>query len=242
MSARTLTIIIGRKGSQGVASKNTRELAGVPVASWTLEFVANCALCDECVVSTDCIRLSDLARAQGLRVIDRPAHLASPSARVDDAVRDAVARADTDGEFANIAILYANVPIRPAGLLDRAITHLNETGADSVQSYAEVGKHHPLWTCVVDEHGAVRPWQGDELFGGVFRRQDLPPAHVPDGGVMVVTRAALFGPCDGPHDFLGTHRAGIVTREGEVIDIDSELDLHVAEAILSNRERTEAGA
>ena len=34
--------------------------------------------------------------------------------------------------------------------------------------------------------GAV-PVGGDVLNHGVFRRQDLPPAFVPDGGVIVVT-------------------------------------------------------
>ncbi len=242
MSARTLTVIIGRKGSLGVENKNMRELAGAPVAAWTLNFVAQSKMSNACIVSTDCDQFAALAGERGVRVIDRPEHLASSGARVDDAVRDAVARADTADEFTNIAILYANVPVRPADLLDRAIEQLNETGADSVQSYAEVGKHHPLWTCVVHEDGSVDPWQGDRLFGGIFRRQDLPPAHIPDGGVTVVTRAALFSECNGPHDFLGTRRAGIITREGEVIDIDSEVDLLVAQAVLGRRMRERAGA
>jgi hypothetical protein len=33
---------------------------------------------------------------------------------------------------------------------------------------------------------------GPPLNHGVFRRQDLPPAYIPDGGVLVVSRAALF--------------------------------------------------
>ena len=90
-------------------------------------------------------------------------------------------------------------------------------------------------TLVIAAHRNSRPWQGETLFHGVHRRQDLPPAHVPDGGVMVVRRDALFAPCESPHDFLGSKRAGVVTREGEVIDIDSEIDLLVADAVLRGR-------
>jgi hypothetical protein len=40
-----------------------------------------------------------------------------------------------------------------------------------------------------------------------------------------------------PHAFFGCDRRGIETREGEVIDVDTALDLAVAEAILAARER-----
>jgi len=134
------------------------------------------------------------------------------------------------------------VPVRPDGLLDNAIDRLHDTNSDSVQSYAEVGKHHPWWTCVVENDGQVRAWDSGTLFHNTYRRQDLPAAHVPDGGVLVVTRESLFAECEGPHDFLGTKRAGVITREGAVIDIDSEIDLLVADAILRGRERTGAVA
>ncbi|MBC7773034.1 MAG: hypothetical protein H7210_11100, partial [Pyrinomonadaceae bacterium] len=145
-----------------------------------------------------------------------------------------------------IVILYGNVPERPAGLIDDAVKLLIATGADSVQSYAPVGKHHPWWTCVVDDlSGCVRPFDGepgDALFHNTYRRQSLPPAHVPDGGVMVVSRRALMlelvGVPAGPHAFLGpaSARRGIINPEGAVIDIDSALDLIVADAVMRRRD------
>lgn len=141
-----------------------------------------------------------------------------------------------------IVILYGNVPVRPRGLVDRAVETLVRTGADSVQSYAPVGKHHPWWMTRVDpETGEVRPWEGDVLNHGVFRRQDLPPAHIPDGGVIVVTREALMLEIDGvrpgPHAFFGRQerRCGVVNAEGAVVDIDTRTDMLVAEAILKEQ-------
>jgi CMP-N-acetylneuraminic acid synthetase len=233
---RTLTVILGRAGSRGVAGKNVRDVAGRPCAAWTIDFALASAKSQRTIVSTDCPELASLAREMGSDTIDRPSRLASDGARIDEAVRDAVTRFDVEGVYDAFAILYANVPVRPAGLLDSAIGRLESSGADSVQSYAPVGKHHPMWTCVVGESGEVRPWQGETLFNGVYRRQDLPPAHVPDGGVMVVRRAALLGECTGPHDFLGERRAGVLTEEGAVIDIDSEIDLLVADAVLRSRQ------
>jgi len=236
MGVRTLAVIVGRAGSAGVPGKNVRPVAGRPCAAWTIDFALGSSRAESTVVSTDCARLASLARESGVAVIDRPASLATDGARVDGVVRDAVARFDPECQYDAAAILYANVPVRPSWLLDRAIDLLERTGADSVQSYAPVGKHHPMWSCVVGESGEVSPWQGERLFNGIHRRQDLPPVHVPDGGVTVVRRSALFASCDGPHDFLGGSRAGVVTGEGEVIDIDSEIDLLVADATLRARE------
>src|SRR6185369_16134053 len=99
----------------------------------------------------------------------------------------------------------------------------------------------PWWMARVDpESGVVRPWEGETLNNNVFRRQDLPPAHIPDGGVLVVTRRALFrdipGVPPGPHAFFGLDRRGILNDEGAVIDIDSPLDLATADAILRGPE------
>jgi hypothetical protein len=109
-----------------------------------------------------------------------------------------------------------------------------------VQSYARCGKHHPWWTARVGEDGRVAPWEGSVLNHGVFRRQDLPPAYVPDGGTMALRVAALMlrvsGSGDGPHAFFGRDRRGIETADGEVVDIDTRVDLLVADALLRERD------
>ena len=164
----------------------------------------------------------------------RPHELASDTARVDDAARHAVEIIGRD--FGIVVVLYANVPVRPEGLIDKAVTLLIDSGADSVQSYAPVGKHHPWWTARLNGQGEVTPWEGEILNHNVFRRQDLPLAVIPDGGVLAVTRRALLlelsGVQPGPHAFFGADRRGIMNAEGAVVDIDSKLDLVVADTLL----------
>ncbi|MCA9305385.1 MAG: acylneuraminate cytidylyltransferase family protein [Phycisphaerales bacterium] len=234
---RTLAIILGRGGSKGVPGKNMREIAGRPCAAWTVDHALRAALVSRVIVSTDCPRLSTLALSMGVDVVARPAALASDTATVDDAARHALGEVGED--FGCVVILYANVPVRPDGLVDRAIELLSRTGCDSVQSYAPVGKHHPWWTARVDDDGHVRPWEGDVLNHGVYRRQDLPAAFIPDGGVIAVTARALRmeigGVGAGPHAFFGKDRRGVVNPEGSVIDIDSEVDLRVADSVLMER-------
>ena len=246
---RAACVILGRAGSKGVPGKNTRQIAGKPCVEWSIEAAMAARQSGHIgvvAVSSDDPAMLLIARATGCELIERPAELASDKARVDDALRHAVevldARANLAwmrdaGEHLPIVMLYANVPVRPAACIAGAIERLWQTGADSVQTYQPVGKMHPWWTVRVDEkNGQVAPWEGDQLFHGVFRRQDLPSALVPDGAVAVMTRRALFGRVPnvqpGPHAFFGRDRRGVVNPEGSVVDIDSPIDAIVADAML----------
>ncbi len=231
-----LAVVLGRAGSKGVPGKNAMMIAGKPCAQWTIEHALAARTVGTVVLSTDDERLMQLGEKTGIDVVRRPAELAGDGATVDAAARHAVGKWGL-GADSIIVILYANVPVRPAGLIDRAVERMLETGCDSVQSYAPVGKMHPWWTARVESaSGRVAPWEGEVLNHGVYRRQDLPPAFVPDGGVLVVTRRALFceiaGVAPGPHAFFGKDRRGVVNGEGEVVDIDSRIDAVVAEAVL----------
>jgi CMP-N-acetylneuraminic acid synthetase len=180
------------------------------------------------IVSTDGHAIAAAAESMGVQVVHRPAALASDTATVDSAVRHAVESINAPEPI--IVILYANVPVRPDDLIDRAVSTLIETRADSVQSYSDVGKHHPYWMVSLDEAQRVTP----HVQNTVYRRQDLPKLLIPNGGVIAVTRPSLFTIIEGqPHAFLGKDRRGIVTLADEVIDVDGALDFAVAEAILS---------
>lgn len=228
-------VILARAGSKGAPGKNWAMVAGRPCAWWTIDAALRASTRGRVVVSTDAPQVRAIAIQSGAEVVDRPPELAGDAASVDDAARHAARAADLRSPAC--VILYANVPVRPPGLIDRAVDVWRRTGCDSVQSYAPVGKTHPWWMARVDhDSGRVRPWEGDRLNHGVYRRQDLPEALAPDGGVLLVSRRALFlevaGADPGPHAFLGADRRGVITEPGQVVDIDTPIDLLVADAIL----------
>lgn len=244
MNPPAIALILARAGSKGVPGKNAAPIAGMPCIAWTIDYaLASRSVLDHVAVSTDDPAIDDLVRSKYPQVvfIHRPAELASDTARIDDAARHALRELENRDSTlkspdTRIIILYANVPVRPPCLIERALARF-DTGADSVQSYQRVGKHHPWWMSRLDAStGRATPWEGDVLNHGVYRRQDLPPAFLPDGAILAVTRRALMlevpGVAPGPHAFFGANRFGIETREGEVIDIDTPLDLAIADAQL----------
>ena len=239
-----IAIVLARGGSLGVPGKNWRSIAGKPCCAWTIGHALDSARVGRVVVSTDAPQVAEVARDLGVETVERPAELATAGARVDDAARDALTKLEDSSAFPPdqpLVILYANVPVRPSSLIDDALGLLDESACDSVQSYESVGKHHPWWTTRVSADGTVRPWEGEVLNHGVFRRQDLPEAYIPDGGVIALTRRALMleidGAGDGPHAFFGVDRRGIVAEQGSVVDIDEEADVLRAEALLRRQSK-----
>jgi CMP-N-acetylneuraminic acid synthetase len=229
-------IILARGGSKGLPGKNHAIVGGQPCVQWSIDAAKEAECVSQVVVSSDDPTVLSIASSSGCAVVERPSDLAHDTATIDSAARHAfesIGSPDTP-----LVILYANVPVRPDWLIDEAVSLLIKSGCDSVQSYARVGKHHPWWTVKLNDDCSVHPWEGDNLYHNCFRRQDLPAASVPDGGVIALTPEALMctlGAPDGPHAFLGNDRRGIQTIEGDVIDIDSRIDLLVADAILKER-------
>jgi len=243
---RAAAIILARAGSKGVPGKNIATVGGRACIEWTIDAALACPRVGLVCVTTDDASAAAITARMGAHAIDRPTELAGDKARVDDAARHAVRSLEHNGLLPAdatqpVVILYANVPVRPVDLLDRALALLEASGCDSVQSYAPVSKHHPWWTARLDADACVKPWEGDVLNHGCFRRQDLPPAYIPDGGVIALTRCALMlevpGVPEGPHAFFGNDRRGVISPGGSVVDIDAPIDLVVADVLL--RARTE---
>ncbi|MDI9403503.1 MAG: acylneuraminate cytidylyltransferase family protein [Limnohabitans sp.] len=232
---RVLAVVIGRAGSKGLPRKNALPVHGVPMVARSIRFARASRSVDRTIVSTDGDEIASIARSEGAEVFLRPDDISNDTATVDAAARHAVLASGSRAEI--VLVLYANVPVRPADLADRAVELLLTSGADSVQSYYRVGKTHPYWMSRLDHEGRVAQFVENRI----YRRQELPPLFMPDGGVIAVRRASLFDVREGePHAFFGRDRRGIETREGDVIDVDSALDLAVAEALLQSREEVPA--
>ncbi|MCX5662797.1 MAG: acylneuraminate cytidylyltransferase family protein [Planctomycetota bacterium] len=228
-----LAVVIARAGSKGLVGKNMRPLGGRPLVAWTLDHAKAAKSVTAVVLSTDGDEILDVGRSMGVHCYKRPPERATDTATIDDGARHGVEcwEAETGKTCDAVAILYANVPLRPVDLTDRAVAKLLETGGHSVQTVYPVGKMHPLWMRKLVGPGSdqLENYQPNEI----YRRQDLPPVFMLNSGVLAVTRASLFAvdPAH-PHAFLGTDRRAIVTGAEEVVDIDDELDLMIAQAMV----------
>lgn len=228
----TLGIILARAGSKGLPDKCVRRVLGRPMIEYTFDHALASRRLDALLLTTDSEPAKALARARGIDVIDRPAELAGDTATVDAAARHAVTLFERRRarRIDAAVLLYANVPVRATGVIDRAIETLERTGASSVRTVAPAGKMHPDWLHRLDGDRMVqyRP-------NSIYRRQDLEPLYYHDGAVVAVTRTALMDAAGTPHDaqaFLGPDRRALVQSPEDAVDVDTRADLLVAEAFL----------
>jgi len=231
-----LGVVLARAGSKGLAGKNALPCHGRPMLAWTLDHALHSEMLNDVVLSTDSPAFAEIGKSMGVGTVQRPDDLANDTATVDSAVRHAVEvyEAQHNVTVSGVVILYGNIPVRPSDLTDRAVRLLTEMQCDSVQSVCPVGKRHPYWMKKVEvEDGyQLKPY----VDNSVYRRQDLPQVYALDGGLIAVTRSSLQTVQEGqPHAFLGTDRRAILTAEGDVVDVDTQIDLLFAEAVLAHR-------
>lgn len=236
---KTLAIIPARAGSRGVPQKNVRELLGKPVISYTIEAALAARQISSIAVTSDDEDVLAICEQYNVQQVQRPYHLATDTARIDDVMRHCCQdictqnHMDPANGFDIVVLLYANIPVRSESIIDRTIEKLIATGADSVQTLSPVGKFHPYWLYRLEDDKA-----SVYIENQADRRQLLPPLYCVDGAVGATRYDCLRDSAESehPHDFWGADRRAIIQEAYETVDIDSLRDFYLAEAALRERQ------
>jgi len=230
---RILCVVPARGGSKGVPRKNLRVVGGKPLIVWTLERALAARPAMDVVVSTDDEEIAAVARAAGALVpFLRPADLARDTTPTEPVVRHAIAQArQADAAPDAVMLLQATSPVRLPGTLSRAAAQLEATGVDSLVGVVPQAPF--IWTEGTADAGpspaydvTARP-----------RRQDLTPATLRyrETGSLYLTRTWVYDELD---NRIGGRVGLFVMDELEGIDVDTELDLEVADRTLSHHDLT----
>ena len=157
-----LGVILARGGSKRLPGKNIRPFAGKPLIVWSIE-AARDSVIDETVVSTDDPQIAAVALAAGVRVIERPAHLATDAASSEDAVRHVMGLVQSDW----IVLLQPTSPLRHAADIDACIW-MAQSKNESVVSYCNGKKNGAVYV-------SPTPWLVDHGFGDAHQAYEMPP-------------------------------------------------------------------
>ncbi|MBI4574730.1 MAG: acylneuraminate cytidylyltransferase family protein, partial [Planctomycetes bacterium] len=224
-----LGVIIARGGSKGLPEKHLRPLLGQPLIAWTVGHARRSPCIRRLVCSTDSEAIAGAVRDLGVEVIPRPAALASDEAHVAGALVHAVEwLGEREGYRPRVVLLlYGNCPVRPEGVHERVVGHLLATGASSVRTFSPTGKYHPCWMSRI-AGDRIEPWQETRI----YRRQDLPSVHLHDGASVAIRVEALLAAGHAhPEAFYGEDPRGLVLEAGAVVEVDTWVDLALAEAL-----------
>lgn len=216
-----LCVIPARGGSKGVPRKNLRLVAGRPLIEWTIAQALASTHELEVVVSTDDDEIAQVARAAGASTpFVRPAHLAQDTTATEPVVRHAIDELTQQGRRPDaVLLLQATSPIRLPGTIDRAVEEFGATGVDSMVGVVPQAPF--LWW-------AGSPPRADYAVDARPRRQDLTAETLRyrETGSLYLTRTEVYETHD---NRLGGRIGLFVMDEVEGIDIDSEIDLAIAD-------------
>lgn len=230
MSRGTLAVIPARGGSKGLPRKNVLRVGGTPLVVRAVEQARACRSVDAIVVSTDDAEIAGLSERAGATVLWRPGELALDQTPTV-AVLAHVLEARRDDSPERVVTLQPTSPLRLPRHIDEALALLTPE-FDAVVSVCPAA-HSPykMFSVAGD---ALRPLVEGAPPPGT-PRQSLPPAFQENGAVYVTWTRVLRE----QNSIWGRRTRPFVMDRESSIDIDSALDLVIAEAILSTRKGPE---
>jgi YrbI family 3-deoxy-D-manno-octulosonate 8-phosphate phosphatase len=227
-----VAIVPARGGSKSIPHKNVRSFAGHPLLAYSIAAGLRSERVDRVIVSTDEEEIAGVARKYGAEVpFLRPADLARDDT-LDLPVFEHALHwlKDNEGMEPSLVVqLRPTSPLRPPGLVDRAIEMLLAAAeADSLRGVVPSGQNpYKMWRMTDDRR--LQPLLIDgppEAYNQP--RQSLPPTYWQTGHIDVIRSATILE----KGSMSGDHILGIEIDRRFTADIDSEADWHRAESLL----------
>jgi len=224
---KVLGIIPARGGSKGVPRKNIREVAGKPLIAWTIEEAQKSRYIDRLILSSEDQEIIRVAGQWGCEApFVRPTELSADDTPGIDPVLHALQELP---DYDYIVLLQPTSPLRSVEDIDGCIEKGISSNSKSCVSVTEPEKN-PYWMYLLDAEGKMRPFVDNEEL--VLRRQDLPKVYALNGAVYVAEKEWLRQ----ERSFLTRETLGYEMPQERSLDIDTELDLKVFEALIASRE------
>ncbi len=222
-----IALIPARGGSKRVPRKNLADCAGKPLLAWTAEAVLASRHVDRAVVSTDDEEIARLAEDLGLEVpFLRPPEISHDRVPMLPVMQHALQWVLDQGEAVEAQVLLQPTsPLRQGRHIDEAIEIFRDCGAESLVSVVEVQHgQHPLVTYRLAD-GRAAPYFPDCDPAGAA------PAYARNGPAVMINRPQVIQ----RGERLSEDLFAYVMEPEDSVDIDTPLDLAIAEFLLTRR-------
>ena len=227
---RILALIPARGGSKRLPGKNSRMMGGQPLIAWSIDVAKEIPDICDILVSTDDSAIVEIACNEGaMAPWLRPVELATDmTPSVDVCLHALNWYENVNGKVDGLLLLQPTSPFRSLDSVLRGI-ELFRTHRQRPVIGVSPAKAHPMWSFKIEE-GTLRPFiQGADP---QIRSQDLPAAYAVNGGFYLITPDKFRKLQSFYSDDM---QPLVMNRPEEDIDIDTERDWELAEAILKSR-------
>ena len=223
MTNSYLAIIPAKKSSLGLENKNILNLQNRPLIDYTFQAAKSCALIEHIIVSTDSPEITSLAKDQNLQVFERSKELATEKARLEDVILE---MKEFIKSFQNIILLQPTSPLRTGHDIEQAIITFEKTEAKSCFSVCSPDLH-PYKMIIENKNGELDTIRDPEDLNSP--RQMLPKAYQQNGAIYIFNTQEFIR----KKTFLLAPLSLYNMPQERSIDIDTKLDLKIAEFLIS---------
>lgn len=223
-----LVIIPARGGSKGVPGKNIRLLNGKPLIHYTVEAARSLFNDSDICVSTDSKEIKDVVEQIGLKVpFIRPKELSQDHSGSHEVIIHALDFYEKEGFNPNaVILLQPTSPLRTAKHIEEAVK-LFGPSLDMVVSVKESSSNPYYNLFEEDSSGFLKKSKK----GSYVRRQDCPPVWEYNGAIYVINIQSINHKKIYEFERIRKYEMDITSS----IDIDTEIDLLIAESIISGQ-------
>lgn len=224
---KRIAFIPARGGSKRLPRKNILPFCGKPMLVHSVELAQQSGLFDEVVVSTEDDEIASIAAEAGARVDHRREDLAGDRNTVIEVCQEFLQR---EVHWQQMVILYAASPLRRLQDINAIVDLLEQGDCDVAMGVSEYSNYvHQALS--YDDNGFAVPvfpqWVAQ-------RSEKIPAMHVSNGSLYGFwCQRFMRQPTLYPSK-LKTH---VMPRQF-AIDIDTELDLVIAESVASHMKRS----
>lgn len=210
---KNIAIIPARGGSKRLLGKNIKLLGNLPLFVHSINYAKeNNTIIDDILVTTDDLRIKELALENGIMVLNRPQELSGDDATTISVLKHVLE--NVTAEYENVFLLQPTNPLRPKKLLHEAYSEFKK-GYDSL--FTVTRSHQKLGKIV---NGVFEPFN----YTPGQRSQDMEPLFF-ENGLLYIAKGDLI---------LNNKLMGEKCLPFEVdhffahIDIDTEQDFNLA--------------
>lgn len=232
-----LALIPARGGSEGIPRKNLAPFLGEPLIARTLREARGCSRLTRILVSTDCEEIAAVSRVHGGEVpFLRPKELAGGLVPMVEVMRHVLLELEQREVYRPdvVVLLQPTSPMRTARHIDEALDLLEKTEAESVVSLYPA-KIPPWWMRTIDPEGRVQLLVEGRL--NAAQRQEFPPVYALNGAIYASRRSVILE----KGKVLGDDIRPYLMPQDESIDVDTPLDLELAEYMVRRRSAVSGG-
>ena len=219
---KIVALVPMRHESERVHGKNFRPLVGKPLYEHIISVLSACPEINEICVDTDSSTIIEglVKSYPEVRIIERPEHLRASEIPTNEVLLHDTAQIKADFYLQT----HSTNPLLQSETVSRAIKTLFENYPTYDSLFSVTRLNTRLW----DELGRAINHNPSVL----LRTQDLPPVFEENSCLYIFTRQTLVS----KRNRLGERPIMFEIEAAEAWDIDEELDFHIAEFLMKQRQ------